>query len=101
MTGRTSLDPRWKAIHEDGSEFLGESHPAMVALNTGERVKDALMGVFNPEKETYRWINVNAVPVYREGEEKPYQVYTTFEDITERKRMMRCFAPRSHQVFLK
>lgn len=73
----------------------------MVALNTGERVKDALMGVFNPEKETYRWINVNAVPVYREGEEKPYQVYTTFEDITERKRMMRCFAPRSHQVFLK
>ncbi len=86
MTGRTSLDPRWKAIHEDGSEFLGESHPAMVALNTGERVKDALMGILNPEKETYQWINVNAVPVYREGEEKPYQVYTTFEDITERKR---------------
>ncbi len=84
MTGRTSLDPRWKAIHEDGSEFLGESHPAMVALNTGESLKDVLMGVFNPEKESYRWININAVPVYREGQEKPYQVYSTFEDITER-----------------
>ena len=32
MTGRTSLDPRWKAIHEDGSEFFGESHPSMVCV---------------------------------------------------------------------
>jgi PAS domain S-box-containing protein len=86
MTGRTSMDPRWKAIHENGSDFSGENHPAMVALKTGETVKDALMGVFNPEKETYRWININAVPEYREGERKPYQVYATFEDITERKR---------------
>src|SRR5512137_2426730 len=30
MQGRTSLDPRWKAIHADGSDFPGETHPAMV-----------------------------------------------------------------------
>ena len=29
MVGRTSIDPRWKAIHEDGSDFPGETHPAM------------------------------------------------------------------------
>lgn len=86
MTGRTSMDPRWKAIHEDGSDFSGETHPAMIALKTGERVEDVIMGVFNPEKEDYRWISINAVPEYREGEQKPYQVYTTFEDITARKR---------------
>lgn len=85
MTGRTSMDPRWKAIHEDGSDFHGDSHPAMVALKTGKKVKDVLMGVFNPKIETYRWININAIPEFREGERKPYQVYTTFEDITERK----------------
>jgi len=34
MQGRTSLDPRWKAIHEDGSDFLGETHPSMLALKT-------------------------------------------------------------------
>jgi PAS domain S-box-containing protein len=44
------------------------------------------MGVFNPLKEEYRWININAVPQFRTGEDKPYQVYTIFDDITERKR---------------
>jgi PAS domain S-box-containing protein len=86
MIGRTSMDPRWKAIHEDGSDFSGETHPAMVSLDTGEEIKDVLMGVFNPEDEDYRWISVNAVPVFREGEDKPYQVYTTFDDITALKR---------------
>jgi PAS domain-containing protein len=76
MTGMTSLDPQWRAIHEDGSDFSGETHPAMVALKTGETVKDVLMGVFNPDEEDYRWINANAVPEYRGGERKPYQVYT-------------------------
>jgi PAS domain S-box-containing protein len=85
MTGRTSMDPRWKAIHEDGSNYTGESHPAMVALKTGKSVKDVIMGVFNPELDTYRWININAVPEFKPGESKPFQVYTIFEDITERK----------------
>jgi PAS domain S-box-containing protein len=85
MTGRTSMDPRWKTIHEDGSDFSGEDHPAMTALITGERVEGVIMGVFNPEKEAYRWININAIPEYRESERKPYRVYTTFDDITERR----------------
>jgi PAS domain S-box-containing protein len=86
LQGRTSVDPRWKAIHEDGSEFSGETHPAMVALKTGKKVGNVLMGVFNPMDEDYRWIRVNAVPQFRNGEDKPYQVYTTFDDITEIKR---------------
>ncbi len=89
MKGKTSVDPQWKSIHEDGSEFTGETHPSMVALNTGQMVKNATMGVFNPQIENYRWININAVPQFKESEDKPYQVYTTFEDITERKQLER------------
>jgi PAS domain S-box-containing protein len=85
MQGRTSVDPRWRTIHEDGSDFPGEAHPAMVALQTGEKVHDVVMGVYNPVEETTRWIKVNAVPQFRDGESTPYQVYTTFDDITERK----------------
>ena len=85
MQGRTSIDPRWKSIHEDGSDFPGETHPAMISLSTGRKVKDAVMGVFNPQTESYRWISINAVPQFKEGEDSPYQVYTTFDDITERK----------------
>ncbi|MEI6889346.1 MAG: PAS domain S-box protein [Bacteroidota bacterium] len=81
MAGRTSVDPRWHAIHEDGSPFPGETHPAMVTLKTG-RESMAVMGVFNPETGTYSWINVNAQPQFKPGEEKPFQVFTTFEDLT-------------------
>jgi PAS domain S-box-containing protein len=86
MQGRTSVDPRWKAVHDDGSDFPGEEHPSMTALRTGEEVRDEVMGVYNPEKERYGWININAIPQFRPGEDRPYQVYATFEDITELKR---------------
>jgi len=84
MQGRTSIDPRWKATHKDGSDFPGETHPSMAALKTGRKVLNVVMGVFNPKDASHRWININAIPVFRPGENKPYQVYTTFEDITER-----------------
>ncbi len=54
MQGRTSADPRWKAIHEDGSDFPGETHPAMLALETGQPVYNVVMGVFNPPLNAYR-----------------------------------------------
>ena len=73
-------------IREDGSPFPGMEHPAMVALQTGQEVHDVVMGVFNPREDCYRWINIDAMPLFKPGEDKPYQVYTHFEDITERKR---------------
>lgn len=86
MQGHTPMDPRWRSIHEDGSEFTGETHPSMVALRTGAPVTDAVMGIFNPARQEYRWIKINAVPLFHPGEQRPYQVYTTFEDITLQKR---------------
>ena len=86
MRGRTSMDPGWRSIHEDGSDFPGQEHPAMVALRTGKPVTDVIMGVFNPADEGYHWIVVSAIPQFRANEAQPYQVFTTFTDITERKR---------------
>ncbi|HVP79466.1 MAG TPA: PAS domain S-box protein [Thermodesulfobacteriota bacterium] len=86
MKGRTSGDPRWRSIHEDGSDFPGDTHPTMTALMTGDKVKDVVVGVFNPKLSEYRWLKVDAVPQFRPGENKPYQVYSLFDDITERRR---------------
>ena len=85
MQGRTSVYPRWKAIHEDGSNFPGDDHPSMVALKTGKQVRNVVMGVFNPSTEQHTWININAVPQFKPGQKNPFQVYTTFEDITTAK----------------
>jgi two-component system sensor histidine kinase UhpB len=83
IQGRTSIDPRWQAVHEDGSDFPGDTHPSMRALRTGATVHD-VMGVFNPVEDRRRWIDVTAVLQFRAGEASAWQVYTTFDDITER-----------------
>ncbi len=82
---RTSIDPMWRSIHEDGTDFPGVEHPSMVALRTGEEVHNAIMGVFIPQQNRIGWIKVDAVPLFKVGESVPHQVYTTFEDITERR----------------
>jgi PAS domain S-box-containing protein len=84
--GSSSISEEHDTIHEDGSPFAGLQHPAMVALRTGQTVRSVTMGVFNPQEGAYRWISVDAVPLFRPGEETPYEVYTVFDDITERRR---------------
>jgi CheY-like chemotaxis protein len=76
MQGRTSLAPRWRAIHEDGTPFLGADHPAMVALRTGQEVANVVMGVYHSTDDAYRWIRIQAVPQFRPGETTPAQVST-------------------------
>ena len=84
--GSSSIGQEKYCVREDGSPFSGLDHPAMVALRTCKEVKDVVMGVWNPRESDYRWINVTAVPLFRPGEGVPYQVYTIFDDITERRR---------------
>ena len=55
----------------------------MVALRTGRRVHGVVFGVFNPADDAYHWIKAGAVPRFRQGEDAAYQVFTTFEDVTE------------------
>ncbi|HEX2644516.1 MAG TPA: EAL domain-containing protein [Thermoanaerobaculia bacterium] len=89
IMGRTSLDPRWQAVHEDGSPFPGEDHPAMVTLRTGEPLAEVIMGIRRPDREQV-WISINTQPLFREGQERdwedpPFAVVASFVDITGRK----------------
>ncbi len=84
IMGRTSLDPRWRPVHEDGSSFEGKTHPAMVTLATGQPCRDVIMGVHKPDG-TLTWISINTQPIFRPGEAQCYAVVTSFADITERR----------------
>lgn len=88
MQGRTLTDRHWRTIREDGSEFPEEKDPSLTALRTGELVQSVVMGVFSPKTASYSWLNINAVPRFLPGEAKPFQVFTTVEDISLRKRMV-------------
>jgi PAS domain S-box-containing protein len=83
--GRTSYHSDWKVIREDGSVIKPRDHPSMVALRTGQPVYDAVAGVYNPERGSFVWVMINAMPEFHEGEKKPFQVVVTLHDITERK----------------
>lgn len=85
FVGETSVSVEHDTIRADGTPFPGAEHPAMLALATGRSYRDVVMGVYNPREHAYRWISITAIPLFREGEERPYQVYTLFDDITERR----------------
>jgi len=86
MQGRTSIDPRWRAVREDGSDFPGHEHPAMVALKTGRTIENVIMGIMHPGKNDYAWILVSAVPQFRNNEPQPFQVFASFTDITAQRK---------------
>ncbi|BAS60208.1 multi-sensor hybrid histidine kinase (plasmid) [Leptolyngbya boryana NIES-2135] len=84
MMGRSSLDPRWCAIYEDGSPFPGKLHPAMITLQTGEPQSNVIMGICKPD-DTLTWISINARPLFQANDTEPYAVVCSFFDITDRK----------------
>jgi diguanylate cyclase (GGDEF)-like protein/PAS domain S-box-containing protein len=86
MSGLTPTDPAWRTVHEDGSPFLGETHPASVVLATGHEVRDVVMGVHKCDG-SLTWIWVNAVPVEGEPAEGTAAVVVTFADITGQVRL--------------
>lgn len=82
--GRKAFDPAWHTVHEDGSPFPGDTHPAIITLLTGKPCSDVVMGVHKPNG-ILTWISVNSQPLFRQGESRPYAVVTSFSDITARK----------------
>lgn len=86
FTGNDLPQAHFKLVHEDGSLVAEDENPALVALRYGQEMSDIVMGLYLPESNDCRWIKIQVVPLFRPGEEKPYQVYSIFDDITERKK---------------
>ena len=84
LLGKTSTDPGWHAIREDGSDFPGHEHPSMVTLRTGKPVREEVMGLALSNGKT-RWISINSQPVLMPGQLLPEAVVTSFNDITNRR----------------
>lgn len=98
LLGRESTDPRWHTLREDGSPFPGAQHPAMVSLATGQAVEGVTMGVYHPLRAETVWLLVSATPEFREGAERPWRVFTSFVDITARRRAAAALA-QSQELF--
>ncbi len=96
MAGRTSLDPGWRSIRENGSPFPGEAHPAMETLRTGAALRDVVMGVHRPDG-TLRWISISSTPIPGAAG-RPVAAVVTFVDITDRAREKQVLA-EENEIF--
>ena len=94
--GRTSYHSEWRVINQDGTDLTPDQHPSMVALLTGEPLQDYVVGVYNPRRKGFVWMNVNAIPLFQKGGERPYQVIVTLNDITGQKRLNDIHLARLH-----
>jgi PAS domain S-box-containing protein len=84
MMGMSSLDPRWRVVHEDGSPFPGEEHPVPQAIATGKPVHNVVMGVYRPKHGDLVWLLVNADPHFNPDGSLQH-VLCSFNDISDRK----------------
>ena len=85
LQGHTSRDLHRQTVHEDGSPCPAEEMPSLIALRTGQSVREQVIGVFHQEQGNCRWFRVDSIPQFRPGETRPFQVYSLFTDITTQK----------------
>jgi PAS domain S-box-containing protein len=82
MQSASPDDPLWFVVREDGQALKPEQHPWRLALASGRPVREAILGIVSPQNMELRWILLDSVPLFEEGAERPYKVYTTFSEIT-------------------
>ena len=75
------VDPLWRAIHEDGSDFQADDYPTVVTLRTGYPQKGVMMGVYKPDG-SLTWVSINTQPLFQTYQTLPPAVVATFTDIT-------------------
>lgn len=82
LMGLTSMSPRWQAVYENNEPFPGDLHPLPLALRTGLPQRNIIHGIQVPD-QGLRWVRVNAEPLFKPGETRPYAAVASFSDITE------------------
>ncbi|NWJ47200.1 MAG: PAS domain S-box protein [Chloroflexi bacterium] len=86
LDGRTANGTVLHAVHEDGSPFLKETHPAMVTLRTGERCSGVIMGL-QRANTAVNWISINTNPFFHSDGVTIRGVVSSFTDITQQRQM--------------
>ena len=80
LAARTSLDPRWAALHEDGSPWPGVEHPSMTVLRTGTPVRGVFMSLAHPDGRRIS-VRINAEALL-DADGSVSAVFAAYRDVT-------------------
>jgi PAS domain S-box-containing protein len=62
VVGKSSYDPDWLVVYEDGRPCPGRERPIPRAIATRQPVCDTVVGIFRPRSQDYVWLRVDALP---------------------------------------
>jgi diguanylate cyclase (GGDEF)-like protein len=83
LLGKTTIDPYWHFVHEDGTPMAVGEYPVSLVFGSRSPLRDYVVGVRSAPAAPTRWVPVNAVPdVGADGRIR--QVVVSFMDISER-----------------
>jgi nitrogen fixation/metabolism regulation signal transduction histidine kinase len=81
LKGKTSYDPRWSALKEDGTPFLPGEHPSAITLRTGKALSEVFMSIRHGA-DAMRQMTINTQPLFASNSDKATGVIVSFRDIT-------------------
>lgn len=76
----------WRFNDARGNSLAAEELPSMRALRDGVPIASETVCFWLPQRAAPLWLDYAAVPLFHGNEERPYQVISTFTDVTELKR---------------
>jgi diguanylate cyclase (GGDEF)-like protein/PAS domain S-box-containing protein len=82
----------WRFEDEAGKPLPFDELPGMRSLRVAAPIESTLVGVWLPHLRIYRWFSISTVPQYHAGRARPFQVISTFSDVTALKRASELFA---------
>ena len=83
LFGKTSMDPHWHFVREDGSPMPVEEYPVSLVFARKTALHDYIAGVRTAPGRNARWVLVNAVPdLAPDGSVR--LVIVSFMDVSER-----------------
>ncbi len=81
LIGTSPADPRWAAVHEDGSPWREDAHPSLDTLATGKSQRDVVKGVQRPDGSRI-WLSISTTPVDLPAPHAGHGVVASFVDVS-------------------
>ncbi|MBO9663574.1 EAL domain-containing protein [Dokdonella sp.] len=78
--------PGWNWYDENGRLLPRSELPSTRVLTTGQPVHSTLLCLSAPHLDEPLWLSTTAVPLFRAGEDAPYQAVVAYDDVSELKR---------------
>jgi diguanylate cyclase (GGDEF)-like protein/PAS domain S-box-containing protein len=84
LAGRSTAGMAWDIVDEHGIAVAADDRPGRRCIETGEPTIGEVFGMRGPS-QALKWIEIDARPLLRRGDDEPYAVVSTVRDVTARR----------------